>query len=542
MQKETPALFSIVLIVILVLAGCSQTVPQAKAPLDGGKVKNVIMIIGDGMGPQQVGLLLSYARQAPDSVIKNRITAFDRILEEGGILGVSMTYAADTLVTDSAASATQLASGSFAGSEMIGSDKDGNPATTILEKAKELGKSTGLISDTRITHATPAAFAAHQNHRSMENKIAVDLLNTGVDVMLSGGLQYWIPKNANEKDSQVRKELEQMTEGAVKIVSKRKDNRNLLKEAQQKGYTPAFNKSQMEQADGSVLGLFASSGMHDGISATLAKSDPGRTMPSLKEMSTKAIEILSENDNGFFLMIEAGQIDWAAHSNDTGTMLHEMLKINEALNYLLDWAKDRDDTLIIVTADHETGGFGFSYSANHLPKPVELTGKLFKGKKFQPNFNFGSPDVLDKIYRQKLSYANIFGIFDALPQDQQTPGKLAEIVNRYTEFEISIAQAARIMETEENKFHVEGHNYLGLNIVPKMDVNAAFFVYQSKNRQNLLAIEVAEKQHAVWSTGTHTATPVLVFVKGPAKTKAPFVRVMHHTDLSQYAIDALMNK
>lgn len=123
------------------------------------------MIIGDGMGPQQVGLLLAYAKQAPNSVITDGNTTFDRIAANGRI-GLSMTHANNNLVVDSAASATQLATGQSAGAEMIGVDKDGNSAESILEKAKKLGKSTGLVSDTRITHATPAGFAAHQSHRN----------------------------------------------------------------------------------------------------------------------------------------------------------------------------------------------------------------------------------------------------------------------------------------------------------------------------------------------------------------------------------------
>ena len=160
------------------------------------KVKNVIMIIGDGMGPQQVGLLLSYARQAPHGVIANRATALDRMMDPGR-LGISMTYTANTLVTDSASSATQLATGKFAGAEMLGLDKDGNTQEKIIEKARRLGKATGLVSDTRITHATHAAFAAHQTHRSQENNIPEDLLATEVDVLLSGGLSYWIPEKAS---------------------------------------------------------------------------------------------------------------------------------------------------------------------------------------------------------------------------------------------------------------------------------------------------------------------------------------------------------
>ena len=533
--------FSGLLACSLVMSGCSQ-LQTTQETTETAKAKNVIMIIGDGMGPQQVGLLLSYARQAPNAVIKDRITAFDRI-SSNGQMSISMTNANNVLVTDSAASATQLATGKYSGSEMIGADKDGNTAETILEKAKRMGKSTGLVSDTRITHATPAGFAAHQSHRSKENAIAVDMLDNNVDVMLSGGLRYWIPKEANDKQSAARKELEQLTEGTVRIKSKRKDSRNLIKEAQQQDYALAFNRSQMDKAEGKILGLFAYSALPDGIKETQTKNDPKRTIPTLKEMSAKAIESLSSNDNGFFLMIEAGQIDWAAHYNDTGTMLHEMLRINETLDYVLDWAKGRDDTVVIVTADHETGGFGFSYSANDLPHGRDLPGDVFEEQQFKPAFNFGDISTLDKLYAQKSSYADIFyGQFDSLAKDQQTPENLAKIVNAETEFDITEEQAARILATENNRYYTEGHKYLSSKVVPKMGANEAFFVYQTDdNRQNLLAREVAEGQSVVWATGTHTSTPVLVFTQGPASAIVPFNKVLHHTEIGQKAIDALGN-
>lgn len=218
------------------------------------KIKNVIMIIGDGMGPQQVGLLLSYARQAPHSVIANRATALDRMLEQGR-LGISLPYTAGTLVTDSAASATQLATGKFAGAEMLGLDKDGNAQENIIEKAKRMGKATGLVSDTRITHATPAAFASHQTHRSQENNIPEDLLATGADVMLSGGLSYWIPEQASDKKSLIHQQLAHITGNSAEIKSSRKDAKNLLDIAQQKGYTLAFNNEQLQQANGKNAGI-----------------------------------------------------------------------------------------------------------------------------------------------------------------------------------------------------------------------------------------------------------------------------------------------
>ncbi len=543
MRKRVFQFASLSLIVLMIAIGCSSMPGSLPAP-QAGKAKNVIMIIGDGMGPEQVGLLLTYARQAPNTVIKDRRTVFDRMMDDGGVMGISLTYPSGALVTDSAASGTQMATGQFAGSEMIGADKDGNPVETVLEKAIKTGRSTGLVSDTRLTHATPAAFAAHQPHRNMENEIAVDMLNAGPDVMLSGGLRYWIPQEANDKESAEYKELEQMTQGSVKLKSKRKDSRNLLKEAQDKGYALAFNRSQMGTAQGKLLGLFAYSALPDGIKVTHSQDSPDRTIPTLKEMSAKAIEVLSKNDKGFFLMIEAGMIDWAAHYNDAGLMLHEMLQLNETVEYVLDWAENRDDTLIIVTADHTTGGFGISYNAKNLPQGKNLPGSLFQGREFKPGYNFGNPDVLDKIYNQKLSYGDIFyGKFDSLPKEQQTPAKLAEIVNENTEFTISEDQAAAILATEDNPYFSEGHSYLGTKVVPKMGSTSAFFVYQTDdNRQNLLAREVAADQMVVWNTGTHTATPVLVFAKGSPEAMAPFGNVLHHTQLGRYAIEAILNQ
>ena len=496
--------------------------------------KNLVLIIGDGMGPQQIGLLEAYARQAPRSVIKDRKTAFSRLLAEGGVLGMSITNAANVLNTDSAASATQLALGKPSRPEMIGIDIDGNLDPSILELANKLGKSTGLVSDVRLTHATPASFAAHQPQRALENEIAVDMLAVGADVMLAGGLRHWVPQQANDKSSATYEQLRRMTGGAVELKSKRQDDRNLLDEARQQDYQLVFSRSQLQQAEGKILGLFATSSLPDAIIARRLRNSNG-TIPSLTEMSAKAIDVLAKNDKGFFLMIEAGLIDWAAHYNDTGTMLHEMLVINEVLNYVLDWAGDRDDTLVVVTADHETGGFGFSYSSANLPTAMQFPGKAFPGVNFQPANNYGNPDILDKLYAQKLSYTGIFSnIFDALSAEQKTPRKLMELVNQYTEFDITQSQAARVLETEDNPYYVKGHKSLDHKIVPKMNVNSAFYSYPADdNRQNLLAIEVANSQSVVWSNGNHTASPVMVFASGPRQITTHFIQLMDHPQLGQ---------
>jgi len=503
-------------------------------PQPTNNIKNVIMIIGDGMGPQQVGLLLAYARQAPHSIIKDRITAFDRLMQNGQ-LSISLTHAADSLVTDSAASATQLATGHFARPEMVGIDQHGNAQENIISKAKRLGKSTGLVSDTRITHATPAAFAAHQAHRNMESKIAEDLLQAEPDVMLSAGLSYWLPESVNHTVYQ------QPFKGLGKnLKSKRQDQKDLLSAAKNKGYTLAFNKQQLLQAQGKTLGLFANTRMVNGISEAQQQNNPLRQQPTLQEMTQQALSILEKNDQGFFLMIEAGQIDWAGHQNDTGLLLHEMLRINATLNTLLDWIKGREDTLLIVTADHETGGFGFSYSADKPEKPMHLLGDSFADKHlFQPQFNFGNVDILDRLHQQKLSYKDLFTKFDSLPKQHQTAKELVNIINSHTEFPITEQQAKTILSAEENPLYTQGHKALSSKIVPKMPVNGAFFPYQADNRANLLAQAVATQQQAVWSTGTHTSTPVYAFIQGPEPALQPFKKILHHTDLGNLAIQAL---
>lgn len=495
------------------------------------EIKNVILMIGDGMGPQQVGLLETYANQAPNSIYQGRTTALFKLADEG-VIGSSLTHPEDAIVVDSACSATMLATGQYTASEVIGIDAQGNHVETVLEKAKKLGKATGLVSDTRLTHATPAAFAAHQPHRSLENDIASDMLANNVDVMLSGGLRHWIPKSTNDKGDTYNA-LQTLTQGDVYLKSKRKDERNLVLEAKDAGYGLAFNRQMLESAQGDkLLGLFAYSGMDDGIAYSANKKNPDRSQPSLEEMTVKALEILSKDKDGFFLMVEGGQIDWAAHSNDAGTMLHEMIKFDQTVNSVYEWAKGRDDTLIIVTADHETGSFGFSYSSSELPKPQKRSGEAFKDRAYAPNFNFGQFAILDGLYNQKKSYYGMISEFQKLDKAEQTPQKLAEIVNANSAFPITAEQASNVLKSKPNPYRLAKHKYLDEKEVPAINDFDAFFPYN--DRGNLLAREQATLQNTVWGTGTHTHTPVNVFAWGPAEKILPVSKIMHHSELGDY--------
>jgi alkaline phosphatase len=501
-------------------------------------VKNVILMIGDGMGPGQMGLLEEYARKAPNSIYHGRDTALKTLIDNG-VLGMSLHSPADALVVDSACSASHLASGIDAPSEAIGLDMDGNSVESVLEIAKKQGKATGLVSDTRLTHATPAAFAAHQPHRSLESEIAEDMLANNVDVMLSGGLRYWIPKSVNDHGELYEKIVLQ-TGGDIKIKSKRSDQKNLLAEAKNVGYSVIHTRKTLSETKGNkLLGLFSYSGMQDGITYSNSKNSSKRTMPSLKEMTVKALEVLAQDPKGFFLMVEGGQIDWAGHNNDAGTMLHEMLKFDETVQYVYDWVKDRDDTLLVVTADHETGGFGFSYSRAKTPKAKKLSGSAFKDRDYKPNFNFGALVILDKLYSQKKSFSNMLSEFDKTDKSAKS---LQYIVNANSEFKITLAQATEILVTEVNEYHDPDNKYLKAKTFPKVHDFKAFYVYGEEIRNDLIGRAMSEQQNIVWGTGTHTNTPVAVVAYGPKAESEEFSRLSHHTDIGKLLIKAVKNE
>jgi alkaline phosphatase len=500
-----------------------------------GEVHNVILIIGDGMGPQQLGLLFAYARHAPGSKVPKRVAAIEQMAIDGE-LGMVRTEPYGAIVVDSAAAATHLATGKWAGSEMIGVDFEGNPATTVVEIARDLGKATGLVSDTRLTHATPAAFAAHQADRSMENEIAVDMVGNKVDVMLSGGLRHFVPQATNDQDSATFQSVAQLVGGAYEPHSRREDNRNLLLEARQEGYQLVFDhKALADVKDGRVLGLFGNSEMLDALGENKALKRDDRTEPTLVEMSEKSLDLLSQDPDGFFLMIEGGQIDWGGHNNDAGVMLHELLQLDAAVRKVLDWARERDDTLVLVTADHETGSFGFSYSGRDLPEPRALSGKAFKDREFIPNFNYAPHELLDNLAAQESSFFEIFTAFDALPENLKTAETLVTMVNEaVAPYSITFDDATKILTRAPNRNYKKGHPYLGTKTVPQMPDQEDFFVYGENLRFNRLGHILGGQQHVVWGTGTHTNTPVAIISLGPGSEH--FSGLVHATDVGQRII------
>ncbi len=288
--------------------------------IGGDRPRNVILLIGDGMGFNHVALA-RYRAVGPDGRL---------YMERMPVTGHMRTHSANRLVTDSAAAATALACGIKTDNGRIGTAPDGTAWQTILEKARDKGFRTGLVATSAISHATPAGFAAHVESRNMQVEIAAHMLDNRVGILFGGGRKFWLPQPAGE----------------------RQDGRNLIEEARAAGYEVVFSRDQLAALNsGPAVGLFADDGM-----TTYAPE------PMLDEMTRVAIGLLSQKadwfapEPRFFMMIEGSQIDWAGHANDTDNTIRQTLLFDLAVKEALDFAERDTNTLVVVTADHETGG------------------------------------------------------------------------------------------------------------------------------------------------------------------------------------------
>lgn len=311
---------------------------------DNASAKNVIIMIGDGMGFPQMTL----ARIEKSGENFTRYASTELAMDGMKHSGYVSTHSANSFVTDSAPAATAIAAGVKTNNGVIGQDasaipkvKDGKNLTTILELARKAGLSTGLVTTTRITHATPAGFYAHVDNRDNESEIADQLAQSDVDVILGGGLQYFIGKNDTRFPG---------------IEGQRTDNRTVLADFTRMGYVSVFNGTAFDSVDGNktekLLGLFDGSHM---LYELQRESLPEKE-PSLAEMTEMATTILSKNPRGFFLMVEGGRIDHAGHERNLSHNVADTLAFDDAVKSALNFAQKNNDTLVIVTADHECGG------------------------------------------------------------------------------------------------------------------------------------------------------------------------------------------
>lgn len=271
-------------------------------------VKNVIFMIGDGMGMEHLfaGLTAN----------KGKLN-----IENCPVIGISKTTAANKLVTDSAASGTAMATGEKVNNGAVAINPEGKELPSLTVKAAELGKSTGIAVTCALNDATPAAFFSHNKERSKAYELIGRLPESQVDFFFGGGSKYF---------------------------ENRPDKRDIFEEMKKKGFKISRSWDELStQADGKTLAVVAQEHL----------SAPEKRADVLSKASMKAISLLSKNKNGFFLMIEGSRIDKVAHGNDLPLMIQEVLDFDKTAGEVLAWASKHPGTLVVITADHNTGSF-----------------------------------------------------------------------------------------------------------------------------------------------------------------------------------------
>ncbi|WP_404450289.1 alkaline phosphatase [Sutcliffiella horikoshii] len=380
-----------------------------------GKVKNVIYMIPDGYN---AGYATNYRW------FKGEESSFD-----AHVKGLIKTHSADTEVTDSAAAGTAMATGVKTNNGMVGVTPDGKEVDSILDAAEASKKSTGLVATSTITHATPAVFGASVASRSDESSIAPQYFDNGVDVILGGGRDYFLSKENGGKQPES----------------------DLIEEAKKSGYQYASNKEELNNAKGDkLLGLFAD----DAMSPEMHRDETDE--PSLADMTNTAINTLSKNNQGFFLMVEGSQIDWAGHAHDPAWAMTDTEAFDKAVEAALEFAEKDGNTLVVVAGDHETGGM--SVGAN------------------------GEYDLKMDVIKQVTATGDKMA--SELDQDK---GNVKEVVKKYTSLELTQDEIEKIKKAKE----------------PAIAINEV----------------VSDRALIGWTSTAHTGTDLPLYAYGPQSDK-----------------------
>ncbi|WP_432498854.1 alkaline phosphatase [Kineococcus auxinigenes] len=314
----------------------AKSAPATSAPT----AKNVILFVGDGMGA---------AHRAAGRLA---LAGLDRELYMDSLPVSGLVHTSpddpEAVITDSAAGATAYATGVKTFNGAVGVDPRGNAIPTVLERASDAGKATGLVTTGQITDATPAAFAAHVADRGEQSVIAEQYLTSSrPDVLLGGGEDWWLPEG--EEGAFPDAPAEDPEEGS------RSDRGDLLDRAQDEGYTYVNSAESLAQAEGGkLLGLFANQEMFQ--QNPEGEGDVYDPVVSLEQMTAKAIQTLADDEEGFFLVVEEEGVDEFAHSNNAARTVQAVDELDKAVLAAKTFAERDGETLVITTADHETGG------------------------------------------------------------------------------------------------------------------------------------------------------------------------------------------
>ena len=389
--------------------------------------KNIIFLIGDGVGTAYTSAY-RYLQDDPTARLTDDMS-FDSYL-----VGQQMTYPEDEHqnITDSASAATAMAAGIKTYNNAIAVDNDESEVKTVLEAAKEQGKATGLVASSEITHATPASFGAHDISRRNMNAIADDYFDERIDG---------------------EHKIDVLLGGGTKLFDR--TDRDLTEEFQESGYGYVTSKEELlDNNDGQVLGLFAEGGLPKMI-------DREDSVPSLEDMTRSAIDRLKQDEEGFFLMVEGSQVDWAGHDNDIVAAMSEMEDYDRAFQAAIEFAKQDENTLVVATADHSTGGFSIGADGiyNWFAEPILAAQR--------------TPDFMAAEITQGAG--------------------VEETLERYIDLELSEEEITSVKKAAD-----EGE-YLDID-------NAIERIFDKRS-------------HTGWTTGGHTGEDVPVYAYGPESQK-----------------------
>ena len=423
-------------------------------------VKNVIVLIADGCGAEHYTLARWY-RGYP--------LALDGIL-----VGAVQTYIADSVVADSAPAASAFATGTRTSDKVISVGPGPvtlpcvpepapgmryRPRATVLEGARLLGKSTGVIATARVSHATPAAYMAHVPSRKQEDDIMEQAVYQRVDVVLGGGADELIPKSAE---------------------GKRADGEDLRKILEELGYQQPATRQELQQIEsGKVFGMFSAGPMSPEIDRPALRPEE----PTLAEMTAKALQLLSKNPHGFLLMVEGSQVDWADHANDPAHLLSDLLAFDDAVKAALDFAKRDGQTLLLAMSDHNTGGLTIGNQ--------------------RTNYNYSQMSVnelLGPFKRMRLSAAGIWDKLcgdrgrDAVKPKQMDPQAVQRAVQEYWSITIDLSAAQEILDIAARQRPAYAHWAIG-------------------------EVVCREATCLGWTTHGHTGGDVPLFAYGPKRPR-----------------------
>jgi alkaline phosphatase len=432
------------------------------AAAQGGQAKYVFLFVGDGMAMPQISSaeVFANARSSKDITISR--LGFSRF----PVAGLTTTYDAGTFITDSASAATAFATGNKTLSGVINMDAGKTRSfKTIAEYAHEAGKKVGIVSSVTLNHATPAAFYAKVPSRSDYYDIAVQLANSGFEYFAGGRVDQATGKNGDQPD-------------AVGI-------------ARANGYTyvntdAAFRA--LRPGAGKVIAV--NQRLQDSGSMPYAMDLKAGEL-TLADYTRKGIELLRDNPQGFFMMVEGGKIDWACHANDAGAVIYDVLAFDEAIKAAVDFARQYpDETLIVVTGDHETGGMTIG----------------FAGTQYETFF--------DKVGLQQRSYI-AFDDEVLTPYKKNTPGERARLVDLLPAIQESFGiDFNSLSDFQKEQIEFAFRRSMGNEAIQPFTEDQ-YLLYGGYEPLTVKLTQTMNQTAGIgWTTYSHTGVPVSTFAYG----------------------------